>query len=92
MVLNLFIGWALTILGILFIVLSFIAAARIVFQRGAPAPPSGTGQPDVKFLEFLLKVLGEWSKLPLWMALAVLGIALIYIGQRYASGRALLGG
>ena len=79
-------GWTLTLLGVLFLLLGFVGAALDVFRgRGAEriAPPAG-------FFEALAAFLKALATAPRWLALVGVGVALVFFGQRLAAGLPML--
>lgn len=75
-------GWVLTVVGVLFIFLGLVAASRQVRVTTASAPKPGiTG-----VLQDAAVLLDALRKLPLWLALTVVGIALVTVGQMLVHG------
>jgi uncharacterized membrane protein len=75
-------GWVLTVVGVLFIFLGLVAASRQVRVTTAAAPKPGiTG-----VLHDAAVLLDALRNLPLWLALTVIGIVLVTVGQMLVHG------
>jgi hypothetical protein len=75
------IGIVLVILGLLFIVLALIAAARKVLLKSHEPAPAGLGAFDPKAWAKLLEAATAFVKAaPEWLLLAVVGAALVAWG------------
>jgi hypothetical protein len=83
-------GWILTVLGVLFLILALVAAAMEVFSRGGATPKAATGPGGVtNTLQYVYLVLRQLARLPLWMACFLGGLVLIVVGQRLANGQSI---
>jgi len=76
-------GWVLIGLGILFLAVSLVAAAREEFAKKTL---EGTAESAQGILSALASVLAELAKLPKWLAMAVVGVALIVAGAMLVPG------
>jgi uncharacterized membrane protein len=75
-------GWVLTVVGVLFIFLGLVAASRQVRVTTASAPKPGIRG----VLHDAAVLLDALRKLPLWLALTIVGIALVTVGQMLVHG------
>jgi uncharacterized membrane protein len=75
-------GWVLTVVGVLFIFLGLVAASRQVRVTTQSVPRPGISG----VLQDATVLLDALRQLPLWLALTVIGIALITAGQILVHG------
>jgi len=69
-------GWLLTLLGIAFIVLSLVGAARDLFNRTVAPAAAGLTEFGKMLTELLKVLLGG----PAWVALFMAGLILVLLG------------
>lgn len=83
------VGWALTVLGLAFIVVGLYGAYREVKIRTRTPPPATNGfwSDLIKILPALLEQL---FKAPKWILSCLIGLVLIYFGVRLINGQPLL--
>lgn len=85
-------GWFLIVVGALFILIGVAGAARAAFARfrsAAGAEDAGGISELIKAVTALLKALFGG---PQWFLFTLVGIALIYAGQRVLAGQPVLPG
>lgn len=85
-------GWFLIVVGALFILIGVAGAARAAFSRKAgPA-----GAEDAGGIAELIKAVTDLLKAilggPQWLLFTLVGIALIYAGQRVLAGQPVIPG
>lgn len=81
-------GWFLTIVGALFVLLGLIGAARETFTIPPPTLTFWAGIPDL--LKGFAEVIKAIATAPRWLGLTVVGVFLIYAGQRLVAGLSIL--
>ncbi|MCJ7553942.1 MAG: hypothetical protein MUO34_08665 [Ignavibacteriaceae bacterium] len=82
-------GWILIVIGVLFVVVSFIGALTDILKSSRTKEML----PDAKLLEALSSIITAITKLlstiftgPKWFLVFILGVILIYIGARLQGG------
>ncbi|MGH7496942.1 MAG: hypothetical protein ACREOO_31725 [bacterium] len=87
------VGWALTVLGLAFIVVGLMGAYKDVTRRsprnGDRNPPAGNGF-WAELIKILPALLEQLFKAPKWFLSCLVGIVLIYCGVRLINGLSLL--
>lgn len=78
------VGWLLIVVGVLFLLLAFAAAARKWAETGSLESAGEGGGGGA--IEALTALLAELGKLPKWMLAALLGVLLIITGTLMVSG------
>jgi hypothetical protein len=89
---TLVLGWFLIVVGALFILIGVAGAARVAFSRSrgaAGAEEAGEVAELVKAVTALLKAIFGG---PQWFLFTLVGIALIYAGQRVLAGQPIIPG
>jgi hypothetical protein len=83
-------GWILIVLGALFSLLGFTAAARELFASPAACLAMGPAVLPPGLLEAFGDILAALAAAPQWLALTVVGVFLIYAGTRVANDQPIL--
>jgi uncharacterized membrane protein len=73
-------GWILTVVGLLFILLGFVGAVRDIFLK--PKAQQANWMDWIQAITELIKAL---TAAPQWLALVVVGVGLVYWGQHLVS-------
>ncbi len=86
-------GWAMSLIGLLFLLLAFAAAGKNILRRGLTAARESESSVGgfTEALKYLAQVLRELGQLPLWIACLLAGLVLIFLGQRLVNGQSLFG-
>lgn len=85
-------GWFLILVGALFILIGVAGAARSAFPR----PPAASGAEEASAVAELVAAVTALVKAilgaPQWLLFTLVGIALIYAGQRVLAGQPVIPG
>ncbi len=73
-------GWLLILLGIAFIVLSLVGAARDLFKAKTVAPAAGSLTELTEFGKMLTELLKVLLGGPAWVAMFMAGLILVLLG------------
>ena len=91
------IGWLLIIVGVLFIVLSFIGALRKILKKEILRVEKQKGLPNIEVIKVFTNLISALTKLiktiltaPEWLLLFAVGALLIYFGTRLQAGLPLI--
>jgi hypothetical protein len=81
-----FLGIVIMVLGVLLILIGVIGAALKVFaQKG-----QGVAAAD-SFWKLVPEIIGALTKAPSWLAMILVGVFLVWCGQRLISGLPIFG-
>jgi len=76
-------GWILTIVGLLFVLLGFVGAVRDILLKPGAKQANWT-----EWIQAITELIKALTAAPQWLALVVVGVGLVYWGQRLIASAA----
>lgn len=83
-------GWVLIVLGVAFICLSFVGAARDLFQKRPTVATANSVGEYTAFGKMLVELLKVLFTGPAWFLFFIVGLALVYAGTRLVAGQSVI--